>query len=43
MLVEKLVEWGLALLNAILNILDVLPDMPSSVVSALDSFLPHLR
>lgn len=38
MLVEKLIEWGLALLNGILNILDVLPDMPSTVVSALDSF-----
>ena len=38
MLIETLINWGLQLLNAILNVLDILPDMPASVVSALDSF-----
>ena len=38
MLIETLTTWGLNLLNAVLNILDVLPDMPTSVVAALDDF-----
>ena len=38
MLVEALGNLGGQVLNAVLNILDVLPDMPQTVVSALSNF-----
>ena len=38
MLVEALGNLGVQILNAVLNILDVLPDMPQTVVSALSNF-----
>ena len=38
MLVEALGNLGVQVLNAVLNILDVLPDMPQTVVSALSNF-----
>ena len=38
MLVEALGNLGVQVLNAVLNILDVLPDMPQAVVSALGNF-----
>ena len=38
MLIEALGNLGIKVLNAILNVLDVLPDMPAEVVNALNSF-----
>ena len=38
MITEALMNAGLFLMNAILNFLDLLPDMPSEVISVLDEF-----
>lgn len=38
MLIEALGNLGIKVLNAVLNVLDVLPDMPVEVVNALNSF-----
>ena len=38
MLIEAIGNLGLKLLSAVMAVLDVLPDMPSAVVSALNSF-----
>ncbi len=37
MLIEALGNLGIKVLNAVLNVLDVLPDMPAEVVNALNS------
>lgn len=39
MLVEGFCRLGLVVLNAVLNALDVLPDMPLPIVSAVNSFI----
>lgn len=39
MIIEALMTAGLWIVNAILDVLDVLPNMPESVISALDQFL----
>ena len=38
MITEALMNAGLFLMDAILNFLDLLPDMPSEVISVLDEF-----
>lgn len=42
MLTENLINWGLAFFDSFLNFLDVLPAMPDSVVSALDTFFTNI-
>ena len=39
MLVEGLCNLGLTVLNAILDTLDILPDMPQPIVSAVNDFI----
>lgn len=38
-LTEKLIDAGVFLMDSILNFLDVLPDMPESVVEFLNTFI----
>ena len=38
MIIEAVANLGLLLINAVMTVLDVLPDLPASVISALDSF-----
>lgn len=38
MLTERLIDAGLFLMDGILNFLDVLPDMPETVIQTLDGF-----
>ena len=39
MLVEGLCNLGLVVLNAVLDLLDVLPDMPQVIISAVNAFV----
>lgn len=39
MLVEGLGNLGLMVLNAILDLLDVLPDMPQPIITAVNAFV----